>query len=72
MLKIHRILSRGRGAGDLTLADWRDILIYASACGAICATSVGTTTALESGKVEALVRRHGGGLAAAAKVAARG
>ena len=72
MLKIHRVLSRGRRAADLTPADWRDILIYASACGAVCTTGVGTTTAVDSGKVEALVRRQGGGLAAAAKIAARG
>ncbi|MGB8958191.1 MAG: carbohydrate kinase family protein [Candidatus Aminicenantales bacterium] len=72
MLKIHRILSRGRAAGDLTPADWRDILIYASACGAVCATGVGTTTAVDSGKVEALVKRQGGGWTAAAKAAARG
>ena len=72
MLKIHRILSRGRGAGDLTPAEWLDILIYASACGAVCATGVGTTTAVDSGKVEALVRRQGGSWTAAAKAAARG
>jgi len=53
--------------------EWRDILLYASACGAACTTGVGTTTAVDSRKVEALVRRQGGGLAAlTAAVAARG
>lgn len=70
MVKIHGILSRGRRAGDLTPADWRDILIYASACGAVCATGIGTTTAVDSGKVEALVRRQRGGLVAPATTAA--
>ncbi|MGZ5554374.1 MAG: carbohydrate kinase family protein [Candidatus Aminicenantales bacterium] len=73
MLKLHRILSRGRRAGDLTPADWQDILIYASACGAVCATGVGTTTAVDSAKVEALVKRKGDGLAAASSsIAVRG
>lgn len=70
MLKIHGILSRGRRAADFTPADWRDILVYASACGAVCTTRVGTTTAVDRHKVEALVRRHGHGLAAAATTAA--
>ena len=65
VLRIHRLVSGGRRAADLTPADWRDILLYASACGAVCATGVGTTTAVDSVKVEALLRRQGRALAAA-------
>ena len=73
LLKVHRYLARGRAAADLPAVEWRDILLYASACGAACTTGVGTTTAVDSRKVEALVRRQGGGLAAlTAAVAARG
>ena len=72
ILKLHRRLQRGGRTGDASVADWKEILLYASACGAVCATGVGTTTAVDSAKVEALVKRRGGGLAAAATVAARG
>jgi ribokinase len=58
VLKIHELLSRGRRATDLAPADWQDILIYASACGAVCATGVGTTTAVDSRKVAALIKRQ--------------
>jgi sugar/nucleoside kinase (ribokinase family) len=72
ILKLHRRLQRGGRTGDVPAADWKEILLYASACGAVCTTGVGTTTAVDSAKVEALVKRRGGGLAAAATVAARG
>lgn len=35
---------------------WRDALRYASACGAVCCTGVGTTTALSARKVRSLLR----------------
>jgi sugar/nucleoside kinase (ribokinase family) len=71
ILKLHDRLRRGGRAGDLSAADWTGILIYASACGAVCTTGVGTTTAVEAVKVEALVERQGGRLAASATVRAR-
>ncbi|MEN6560358.1 MAG: carbohydrate kinase family protein [Acidobacteriota bacterium] len=71
ILKLHRRLegpgARGR---DLPAAEWKDILLYASACGAVCATGVGTTTAVDAGKVEALIARQGGRVARAASVSA--
>ncbi len=69
ILKIRRALGRGGREGDLTAADWRGILLYASACGAVCTTGVGTTTAVVSGQVEALIRRQGGALLRAARFA---
>lgn len=71
LLKLERRLGRrrGRGAG-LTAADWKDILVYASACGAVCVTGVGTTTAVAAGKVEALIRRQGRRVARGAVVEA--
>jgi sugar/nucleoside kinase (ribokinase family) len=72
ILKLHRRLRQGGRTGDVSAADWTEILRYASACGAVCTTGVGTTTAVDSAKVEALLKRRGGGSAAAATVAARG
>jgi sugar/nucleoside kinase (ribokinase family) len=72
ILKLHRRLRRGGRTGDVSASDWKEILLYASACGAVCTTGVGTTTAVDSAKVEALVKRRSGGSAAAAPVAARG
>ncbi len=56
---LHRLLARGRALGGLTPDEWLDLLVRASACGAVCATGVGTTTAVDGRKVEALVRRKG-------------
>lgn len=57
--RLHEVLAAGRRLGDLSPADWTSALLYASACGAVCATGVGTTTAVEGRKVEALLRRQG-------------
>jgi sugar/nucleoside kinase (ribokinase family) len=70
--KIHRLLALGRRSDQFSPADWKDILLYASACGAVCATGVGTTTAVSTPKVEALVRRQGAALARAAVIEAAG
>jgi len=64
----RRLGRRGSRGRNLAPADWKDILIYASACGAVCATGVGTTTAVEAGKVEALLARQGALLARAISV----
>lgn len=68
ILHIHRLIRRGRTAADLTAADWRAILLYASACGAVCATGIGTTAAVQAAKVAALIKRQGGRLAKAGTV----
>jgi len=65
---IHRQLARGRRIGDLVPEEWLDLLVRASACGAVCATGVGTTTAVDAGKVERLVRRKGRAIRAGAVV----
>ncbi|MEM2960605.1 MAG: carbohydrate kinase family protein [Candidatus Bathyarchaeia archaeon] len=39
----------------LTLDDWRDILLYASACGASCCTALGTTTAVLPDKINSIL-----------------
>jgi sugar/nucleoside kinase (ribokinase family) len=56
---VHRLVGRGRRPDSLSAGDWTSALLYASACGAVCATGVGTTTAVDGGKVEALMRRQG-------------
>ena len=69
ILKLRGALVRGGGGGEFSVADWKDILLYASACGAVCTTGIGTTTAVDSRKVEALIGRQGGGLARSVSVA---
>jgi sugar/nucleoside kinase (ribokinase family) len=63
ILRIHRALAAGTGPEELPLEEWKDILIYASACGAACCTGLGTTASVSAAKAERLVRRHGGALA---------
>jgi sugar/nucleoside kinase (ribokinase family) len=72
IVKIHESLARGRRIEGLSPEDWKAILLYASACGAVCTTGVGTTTAVDRRKVDSLVRRQGRGLAEAAVVEAAG
>ena len=68
ILKTHAALARGRRPDRFTVEDWLEVLLYASACGAVCATGIGTTTAVEAGRVEALVRRQGRAVAGKASV----
>jgi sugar/nucleoside kinase (ribokinase family) len=59
ILKTRAHLLRGRRPNELSAAGWGEILLYASACGAVCVTGVGTTTAVRAADVEALVERQG-------------
>jgi sugar/nucleoside kinase (ribokinase family) len=59
ILKTHRAVARGVRPEDFSLGDWLDILLYASACGAVCTTGIGTTAAVSADKVRALIVRHG-------------
>jgi sugar/nucleoside kinase (ribokinase family) len=72
ILKVRRLLQRTRGAGDLTMEDWKGILLYASACGAVCATGIGTTTAVRSRAVDVLIKRQGTRLAEATTISPAG
>jgi sugar/nucleoside kinase (ribokinase family) len=72
ILNVHRLIRRGRTAAGLAAADWRGILLYASACGAVCATGVGTTAAVQAAKVAALIKRQGSRVAKAGAVRAAG
>lgn len=70
ILKVHEALTKGRSFDRLQAAEWLDILVHASACGAVGTTGMGTTTAVDRVKVEALVRRQGRVLARSATVKA--
>ena len=59
ILKTHKAILQGKPPDRFSSDDWLDILLYASACGAVCATGIGTTTAVDGNKVEDLVRRQG-------------
>jgi sugar/nucleoside kinase (ribokinase family) len=66
ILKTYRSIKRGKPPDRFSPDDWLDILCYASACGAICTTGIGTTTAVDAKKVEDLLRRQGRSLSRAA------
>jgi sugar/nucleoside kinase (ribokinase family) len=68
ILRTYRAINQGKSPGRFTPEDWRDILLYASACGAVCTTGIGTTTAVVAKKVEDLVRRQGRALSRAAAI----
>lgn len=68
IFKIHEALKKGRNLDHLPANQWLDILVHASACGAVCTTGVGTTAALDMKKVKALVGRQGGAMARSAVI----
>jgi ribokinase len=67
--RIYRSLAAGAAPEALPLAEWKDILVYASACGAACCQGIGTTAAVTARNVGRLVKRHGRALARAITVA---
>ena len=68
IVRLHRALAAGRRIDAFTPPDWVEALVHASACGAVCATGIGTTAAVDGAEVERLVRRQGGKLAGSARV----
>jgi sugar/nucleoside kinase (ribokinase family) len=71
ILKTHRAIARGVRPEDFSLDDWLEILLYASACGAVCTMGIGTTTAVDAKKVEDLLRRQARSLSRAAVIRSR-
>lgn len=59
ILGIYRAIAAGTGPEGLSVEDWKDILVYASACGAVCCSGIGTTASVSAENAERLVRRHG-------------
>jgi sugar/nucleoside kinase (ribokinase family) len=70
ILKTHGALARGVRPDRFSVDDWLETVLFASACGAACATGVGTTTAVDAAKVETIMRRQGRALARAAVIEA--
>ena len=66
ILKAYGALARGLRPERFSVDDWLEAVLFASACGAVCATGVGTTTAVDVRRVESLIRRQGRAVAAAA------
>ncbi|MBM3306010.1 MAG: hypothetical protein FJY79_08740, partial [Candidatus Aminicenantes bacterium] len=66
--KLHGALNKGRSLDKIAADEWLEILVHASACGAVCTTGFGTTTAVDKTKAEALVGRKGGALARSAAI----
>ncbi len=63
ILKVYEAMRTGTPPDRLTVEGWKSILTFASACGAVCCTGVGTTTAVSAAAAAKLVRRYGKDLA---------
>jgi sugar/nucleoside kinase (ribokinase family) len=59
ILRIHDALVSGAAPEALGIEAWKDILLYASACGAACCTAIGTTTAVSRTAAAGLLQRQG-------------
>jgi fructokinase len=59
VLRIHDLLAKGRGLADVSVEEWTDALLFASAAGAVSCTAVGTTTAVRKDRVDRLLRLQG-------------
>jgi fructokinase len=59
ILRIHDLLAKGRGLADVSVEEWTDALLFASAAGAVSCTAVGTTTAVRGDRVDRLLRLQG-------------
>ena len=68
VLKVYRALASGTPPEALSAGDWKDILVYASACGAACCLGVGTTAAVSGENAGRLVRRQGRAVARGVEV----
>ena len=72
ILRLHGLRRRGVGTEDLSAGEWIELLLYASACGAVCTTGIGTTTAVAAVAVEGLLERQGVRVSRAVTVSGRG
>lgn len=63
ILRIYAALAAGIPQEELSVGEWRAILVYASACGAACCSGIGTTASVSAQNVDLLLRRHGRSLA---------
>jgi len=52
------ILGRKNQLSNLALNHWKEILTYASACGAACCTALGTTTAVKPPIIHEMMREQ--------------
>lgn len=68
LYKIYEALGAGETPPGRSLQRWLEAVVYASACGAVCTTGVGTTTAVDGRRVAALIKRQGKAVARAARV----
>lgn len=68
ILKVYRAMTSGTPPEALSAGDWKDILVYASACGAACCLGVGTTAAVSGENAGRLVRRQGRAVARGVRI----
>ncbi len=72
ILRIYRPSRPAHAPETLSVGEWKDILVYASACGAACCQGIGTTAAVTAENAARLVKRHGRALAEAIRVEGSG
>jgi sugar/nucleoside kinase (ribokinase family) len=68
IIRIYRALASSLPPAERAVGEWKDMLVYASACGAACCQGVGTTTAVTAEDSRRLVRRQGQAVADGTKV----
>jgi sugar/nucleoside kinase (ribokinase family) len=62
VLKIHGLLAKGRRFEDISIAEWTEALVFASAAGGVSCAGIGTTTSVRRERVERLLRDQGPGV----------
>jgi fructokinase len=55
MFKLFQILKSKADICTVSTEDWKEFLLYASACGAACTTAIGTTTSVKPDLVERII-----------------
>ncbi len=68
ILKLYGALTAGIPPEALSLADWQEFLVFASACGAACCLGVGTTASVFARHAGRLMRLQGRSVARAVEV----
>jgi sugar/nucleoside kinase (ribokinase family) len=54
----NKIIGDQNDIERITLNDWKEIFLYASACGAACCTATGTTTAVKPHIIEKIIHNQ--------------
>jgi sugar/nucleoside kinase (ribokinase family) len=59
MLRLFKKLTSNPDIQAMSTEDWKESLLYASACGAACCTDVGTTTSVRPSCINTMLQKQG-------------